>query len=519
MAQTTIAREATSSINANVCLFATVFLGALAITLSLRGPGFIHHDTSEVVMWGHSGWAAGFWKHPPFLPWLARAWFSVLPMSAFSLAVLTAANITVCAWAVWSIARMSGDTESSTRGLIALGLLMLVPFASLMSIKLNHNSILISLWPLTTLAFLRALDKPTVARGALFGLLAAAAVLAKYYSLLLLAGCIAASFASQARAWRFYRGPAPYVAVAAFALAMIPHVLWMLERSAPPLTYALKVGVANPVAATRGPATVLDFAVQAPLLLLPLAIAAWLLMRYDQGATRRESSKLTQHPYERELILLAAVPYVLTIILVYIFHLRGAVAWAMPLFVCLPAIVAARISTLPDWLSRHGLAATTIVVMTVIAGGLIGTRIAVARGADGVSEPRREIAEAVTALWHSSQSGPLPIVAGDQRLTSAAMIFSADHPQGWPSFSATQAPWIDAAAATKSGFAGLCRPADGSCIELASQASGGRGLRCTIKRRVEHLGAVGPWFEVIVFLVPPAASTAAALSCPPVEPL
>ena len=518
MAQSIIAGRATSRTTASGLLFAAVFLAALAVTLSLRGPGFIHHDTSEVVMWGHSGWTAGFWKHPPFLPWLTRTWFAVLPMSAFSLALLTAANITVCAWAVWSIARMADDAENERRGLIALGLLMLVPFASIMAVKLNHNSILISLWPLTILAFLRALDKPAAARAILLGVLAAAAVLAKYYSLMLLAGCIAASFASPARAWRFYRSPTPYVAVAAFALAMMPHVFWMLERSATPLAYAFKAGTANPVSAGRGPAMALNFAVQAPLLLLPMTFIAWLLMRSNYSAAHRNYATPSRHPYERELILLAAVPYVLTIILIFVFHLRGAVAWAMPVFVCLPAIIAARTSTVPEWLSRHGLTAIPVVVMIIVSGGMIGTRLAVTRGADGISEPRREIAEAVTALWHSSQSSPLPIVAGDQRLTSAAVIYSADHPQGWPSFSATQAPWIAPAIAAKAGFAGLCRPADGSCIELATKASDGRGLRCTIRRRVQHLGAFGPWFEVIVFVVPPATSTA-ALSCPPVEPL
>ncbi len=501
-------------------LFAAVFAGALALTLGLRVPGFIHHDTSEAVMWGHSGWAAGFWKHPPLLPWITRAWSYLLPLSAFSLALLTALNMTACAFFVWSIARMSPTGEVDRKddatgkiGLLAIGLLVVVPFASVMAIKLNHNTILISLWPLTVLTLLRAIDRPTFLRGVLFGLAAAAAVLAKYYSLLLLAGCIAASFAMPARAWSFYQRPAPYAAFATFLLAMAPHLAWMLDRASTPLGYAFKAGASNPVSATRGPAMALTFAMQAPLLLLPMLLVAWLIWRSHQPVAVKHGSTSIGHRHERALVLLAVVPYVLTIILVFVFHLRGAVAWAMPLFVCLPAAIAARIGTFPERLSRIAPCLALAAVVIAVIAGQIGARIGVARGVDGISEPRREIAEAATALWHATQPGPLPIVAGDQRLASAAVIFSPDHPQGWPSFSLAQAPWIDPVLAKRDGFIGLCRTADTQCIELATKTAPDRAVRCTIKRRVEYLGAKGPWFEAIIFIAPPVASTVVPV-CP-----
>ena len=498
-------------------LFAAVFLGAAALTLGLRVPTFVHHDTSEAVMWGHSGWAAGFWKHPPLLPAIIRAWSYILPLGPLSLSLLTALNMTVCAWAVWMIARMppakvaaAGAADVQQAGTVAIILLACLPFTSVMAIKLNHNSVLIALWPLTVLAFLRAVDRPTMLRGALFGLAAAAAVLAKYYSLLLLAGCLAASFAVPIRAWKFYRGPAPYVAVATFALAMTPHLVWMLERAASPLAYAFNAGAANPAAATRGPAMALTFALQTPFLVLSMALMAWLPWRLRPA----KSENVTRHRHERALITLTLVPFVLTIILVFAFNLRGAVAWAMPVFVCLPAVVAARIGQLPDRVFQLAPRIALIAIAAAVIAGQIGVRLAVARGADGISEPRREIAEAVTGFWHATQTGPLQIVAGDNRLTSAAVIFSPDHPQGWPSFSATQAPWIDPTVAAKSGFIALCRPADAACIDLATQASNGRAIRCMLKRRVEHLAAAGPWFEVAIFLVPAAAS-AAKPACPP----
>ena len=350
---------------------------------------------------------------------------------------------------------------------------------------------------------MRALDQPTMIRGALFGVVAALAVLAKYYSLLLLAGCIAASFAVPARAWRFYAKPAPYAAVAAFLVAMTPHILWMLDRTASPLGYAFKAGAADPIAATRGPAMALSFAVQTPLLLAPVLLIAWLIWR----ARTNPSARAQVHRHERALVIVTVVPYLLTIILVLVFNLRGAVAWAMPLFVCVPAIIAARIGPMPDRWLRLIPRVTLAAMIGIVIAGQIGVRLAIQRGTDGVSEPRREIAEAITKLWHASETSKLPIVAGDNRLTSAAVIFSADHPQGWPSLSATQAPWIDAKAAAQSGYIAVCRPADAACIDLTLKAANGRATRCTVKRRVERLGAAGPWFEAAIFIVPPEAST------------
>lgn len=496
-------------------LFAAVFCGALALTIGLRLPGFVHHDTTEAVMWAQGGWEAGFWKHPPFLPWVLRAWSSAAPISAMSLSVLTAINMTVCAWAVWMIAGMAVERTLRQVGSLAVLLLAALPFVSGMAIKLNHNSILISLWPLTTLAFLRALDQPTALRGALFGLIAAAAMLAKYYSGLLLAGCVVASFATPWRARRFYAAPAPYVAIVIFVLAMAPHLAWLLQHRATSLTYAFGASTGEIASAKRGPGMVLPFAVQTPLIAAPMLVAAWLFRRF--GAPSEVSP--TPHRFEREIVILTLLPYVLTIALTLGFNLRGAIAWAMPVFACLPAVLAARIGALSETTLKNAAWIAAGLLIATIAVGQIALRTAVARGADGISDPRRKIAELATSAWHGATGRPLTIVAGDPRLSSASVVFSPDHPLGWPSFNEAQAPWIDKAAVMRDGFVALCRAADASCLAAAAQRGGGRELRCPLKRRITHLGAVGPWFEAVVVLIPPAgADKPATAACPPDKP-
>lgn len=494
-------------------VMALVLAGAVFLAIGMRLPGFVHHDTTEVAMWANSGWAAGFWKHPPLLPWIVRAWSIVLPLGPLSLALLTAANMAVCASSVWGIAQMARERPCNDVAALAVLLLAAVPYASGMAVKLNHNSILISLWPLATLAFLRALDRPTAWRGALFGLACAAAMLAKYYSALLLVAFVAASFATPSRARPFYRSAAPYVAVAVFALAMTPHVLWMVEHHGQSLTYAFhEPGEVPDAGAKRGTMMALIFAVQAPLILAPMALAALLLWRFGRSETQVGTP--APHRFERELLVVTAIPFVLTIGMTVAFHLRGATAWAMPVFLALPAIVAARIGPLrPSTLSRAAWIAVPI-VLALVAGTQVAVRQAVTRGADGLSDPRAAIALAAEEAWQKATATPLALVAGDQRLASAAVVFAPSHPQAWPSFNPIHAPWIEPAVAASNGFVALCRANDPGCIETATQLGVGHSVRCPLTRRVEQPGAVGPPFPVVLVVVLPAGRTADPSICP-----
>ena len=492
-----------------VAVLAAVFAGALVLTLALRPWGFVHHDTSEVVMWAQSGWVAGFWKHPPFLPWLTRLWSGVMPMGPLSLSLLTALNMTMCAAAVQQIAAL-GDPErrGATRGLTLL-LLACLPYATFMAIKLNHNTILISLWPLTTLAFLRALDKPTALRGILFGIAAAAAVLAKYYSLLLLAGCVAASVASMPRAWRFYRSAAPYMTIVAFVVALAPHLLWLMENQGSSAKFPFVVGANALASEARGPLAALKFAVLAPAVVLPLLILFGLLWRH----ARVEGEPTRVHRFEREVLVLTLVPYVLTALFIAAFNMHGPVVWAIPVFLCLPALAAVRLGRLRSRVLGRLIAGCGIVIAIITVIGPFGVRTAISRGVDGISDPRQDIAITATGLWRAATGMPLRLVGGDSRLTSAATLFSPDRPQGWPAFDHHLAPWVSATTATRDGFVGLCRSNDAACLAQAERLGAGQTIiRCPLKRQVSYLGAVGPVFKADVIMVLPVS--ARAVPCP-----
>jgi hypothetical protein len=78
-------------------------------------------------MWSRLGWSVALPKHPPLLPWLFRAYGLAVPLDWATLALLTAANITVGAWAVWRIATLMLSQE---RAAVALMLYLLAPFGT-----------------------------------------------------------------------------------------------------------------------------------------------------------------------------------------------------------------------------------------------------------------------------------------------------------------------------------------------------------------------------------------------------
>ena len=121
-----------------------------------------------------------------------------------------------------------------------------LPYTTLAA-KFNANSQLLSVWPWAAAALFASLTttgRSGLLWSTLLGLLAAAAMLSKYYSGVFLVGLLAAALAHpQARAW--LASPRPWWALAVGAMALAPHLVWLKAHQFETLSYALDQGGGN----------------------------------------------------------------------------------------------------------------------------------------------------------------------------------------------------------------------------------------------------------------------------------
>lgn len=441
-----------------------VVLGAIfSVHFYLDG---VHHDVLEIAMWSRAPWSWGFWKHPPLLPWIFKSWNLIVPFGPLFLGALVALNMTVGAWATWKAAGLLLDAR---RAQTALCFYLVLPFTTVMPLKLNHNAVLVSLWPLATLALVTALRRPSIMTGAVLGLTGALAMLAKYFSGTLLVALFAATLVSDRRK-EFWSSAAPYVAFLTFLALMAPHLLWYLDQPSGPVGYALSSEKGSRVRA-------LVFVLQSIGLLVPVVLL-WLWLRQRAGESWHAALPDRPHPGRRELIVVLLVPLLLTVALTVALKLRGATAWAMPMFSMLPVLLAGALpeQAPPPSLSRARwlhLAGAAVVVLS------ISPVAALAIGGAAQSDPRLELARAVEARWRAQTGAPVRLVTGEVRLVTAATWTMADRPLGWPDFDTLKAPWIDPSILSKSGGIALCRAADRHCRTAAYDALRrfGPGLR------------------------------------------
>ena len=191
-----------------LALVAYALLWAVYGTIAKSSQG-LHFDMVEVIAWSRDlSW--GYLKHPPLAAALVWAWFAVFPVSEFSYYLLAMLMPALALWFAW---RLSADYLDIEKRIAGLALLMLVPFFNFHALKFNVNTVLMPVWAMTTLWFLRSYRTRSASYAALAGFGAALCMMGKYWSVFLLAGLIVAALIDKRRAG-YFKSPAPWITVA-----------------------------------------------------------------------------------------------------------------------------------------------------------------------------------------------------------------------------------------------------------------------------------------------------------------
>lgn len=483
--------------------FIAFFLSWSAVALLGRYPGYVHFDAAEIHAWASLGFHGGYIKHPPLLPWIVGAIDYIVPLNTTGLIILGVLNITLAAMLVWRLATLCASPALAP---LAVAFFMLSPYACWHGVKLNHNTILLSLWPAATLAFLLMLKKPTAVRGLMLGVIAAVSLYAKYSSALLLIAFAVAALATQSNRLIF-KTAAPYAAATAFLLLIAPHLQWEYLHH-----FQTYRNADNPLSEPWSlPTRMLQENV---LRTLPL-LAVFCLFRWWLGP-----GQPSRTPFRREILTITGVLILLTVGLTAILGLRGSHSWTTPIYAFLPLVLIPFIGEPSQHQSRILLRGIYAVFVALPLISFILFLRAFQSGNQKVAEPIPEVIVEAAALWATAYPKPVPVIGGDHAYAVNGPLALAHTPLSWPRFSRALW-WITPQIIKDGGAIILCPAADNPrrCNKTARAfIAEAHGWTCPITKRRALFSLEGKPYTVNAYFLPPAGSSAAKNPCVGISP-
>jgi hypothetical protein len=303
-------------------------------------------DMFENYAWGQT-LAWGSFKHPPLFAWVTRLWFSLLPTNDIFYFCLSYVNAGIGLWGVAALARLlvlKGNHSNNLRQEQIKSFLTWVIGFSVLSLPYNFyaaifnaDAVSLSLWPWTTYAFFTSITKvgPRLKGfwAVLLGILSAASVLGKYFSVVLLMTLFIISLSQRDyRLW--YKTRYPYISFVVFIVLITPHILWEYSMGFPfKLYYAHYLNLSFDKILKH----ILTFSFTG----IYYFVLSWGLLGVVWWTRRSQKRSHTHYWIDNQALLsLCLLPMILTILL----SLLGAVSlmdrWAIPLWFALPILIA-----------------------------------------------------------------------------------------------------------------------------------------------------------------------------------
>jgi hypothetical protein len=457
----------------------------------------LHYDMGEVVGWSRElDW--GYAKHPPLSAWLVRAWFSIFPLTDWNYYLFAMAVAAVGLWFAWKIAEHYLDAEKAVLG---LALLTFVPFFNFHALKFNANTVLIPLWAATTWWFLRSFETRSILYAALAGLAAAAAMLGKYWSIVLLLGLGSAALADPRRK-AYFRSPAPWVTIAVGALVLMPHVVWLAARGFEPFWYA---SISHATQSRwEALASGLGFIAGA----LGYVALPVLIVLAITRPTRAAFADLLwpSEPTRRTALLAFALPIVLPAGAAVAAQSQVVSIWAMSAMMLLPVVLLSSpfLKTPRAAVVRVLAVAMALPLLMALASPVIAFVIH-QRGVPKSQAHYQQLAGAMEQAWQAASDQPLRFVGGDPVLAFGTVFYFSDRPLVFAEFDDRSTPSIDPGRVDRAGIAMACLASDQACANMLrpreTRSAGVRHTEVEIMRR--YFGVAGPPERYLIVIVPP----------------
>ncbi len=457
-----------------------------------KGSQGLHPDMSELIAWSRE-LAWGYQKHGPVGALLVRVWFSVFPVAEWSYYLLAMLMPVGALWIIW---RLSADYLDVEKRVVGVALLTFVPFFNFHALKFNVNTVLLPVWALTTWWFLRSFERLSLVYAALAGLAAAVAMMTKYWSVFLLAGLAIAALID-ARRLRYFRSPAPWVAVAAGIALLAPHLYWLTQHNYAPFSYAVGVHDKDPYIA--GVKSVLGYLAGS----LGYAAAPVVVVLAAARPNRSMLADLVwpREPHRRLVAAAFWAPFLLPVAAALGSGVEITSLWSMSAFTLLPVLLLSplAVSLRPVHTERILIAAVVFPIVMLIASPFIAI-VDQRKGPPPASAQAAPLATRIERDWHNLTPQPLRYVGGPADLAYGVAAYAADRPLSLPNL-----PQPSAAELKKVGVVFLCFAEDKGCRQKAatraSRIGSSRLVEITLTRA--FLGIPGRPQSYAVTLVPP----------------
>lgn len=449
------------TVNPDFLFIIFLFLHIAAWTL---GPWLIRAnlplDAVEGATWGHQlEW--GYDKNPPLNAWLTALATYLDHYSGWMIYLFSQLSVAAAMVSVYALGK---KIAPAVYALVAVLLLEGMQYFNFHAIDFNDNTLELGLWAVAIYSFYLAIQKRNLVAWITTGLLLGLGMMAKYYTLALVAALGLYLLRKPYRTQLF--SAAPYLGLLAFLLIQLPHWLWLPQNHYVTITYMFDRTNAIPHWYNHlfFPA---QFMWQQIEVILPSLIFFGLLFI---GGKPRTVVLATKKEDKLFLMYASLGPFLLTALLSFVLGIKLRAGWGMPLLtfwtLLIILCVTPRLSRIKVMSLFYGILIFTCALLTGYAVSILDSK-----DTSSANFPGKLIAETLTIKWHNTYHQQLAYVAGPRWVNGNIAFYSKDHPTVFMEWDTTRTTWIKLEDMKKHGAIFVWEISDGESLpeEVAKQ--------------------------------------------------